>query len=105
MPRPQRVAGATERACLESPARTSAESLARDVQLGGFPHVDRHRRTLSRYEIEAPQVLPLRRRRLVADQSVDERREVLVQLLLVEGDLADRHVDDAELVRPELHLA
>src|SRR5437773_1761962 len=81
------------------------EGLARDVQLGGFPHVNRHRRTLRRNEIEAAQVLPLRCCRLVANQRVDQRREVLVQLSLVERDLADRDVDDAELVGPELHLA
>src|SRR6266849_6332606 len=79
--------------------------LARGVELRGFLDVDRDRGPLGGGEIERAQVLTLRGRRLVSDQRVHQRREVLVQLTRVERHLADGSVDDAELVGPELDLA
>src|SRR6266446_5125878 len=79
--------------------------LARAVELCRFLDVDRNRRPLHRRQVEGAQVLSLRRRRLVADQRVDEGCEVLVQLVRVERNLADWCVDDAELVGAKLDLA
>src|SRR5438445_4923065 len=84
---------------------TTGARLGRGVQLGGFPYVNGYGRPLGRDQVEAAQVLALRSGRLVADQRVHQRREVLVQRALVERHLADGHVHDAELVGPELHLA
>src|SRR6266566_3357920 len=80
-------------------------NLAGCVQLGRFLHVHRDGWPLHRRQEERAQVLAFRCRRLIADQRVDERRQVLVQLLGVERDLADRDVDDPELVSAELDLA
>src|ERR1700716_849845 len=81
------------------------EGSARSVELCRLFHVDRHRRTLRSGEEESAQVLALGNGRLVADQRVDQRGQVLMQLGRVEGDLADRGVHDPELVGPDLHLA
>src|SRR5229473_406640 len=61
--------------------------LARGVELRGFLDVDRDRGPLGGGEIERAQVLTLRGRRLVSDQRVHQRREVLVQLTRVERHL------------------
>src|SRR5882724_9266722 len=79
--------------------------LARRVELGRFLYIHGNSRALSRGQVERAEVLALRGCRLVADQRVDQGGQVLVQLLRVEGHLADRGVDDAELVGPELDLA
>src|SRR5260370_41751789 len=79
--------------------------LARRVELRRFLDVDRNRRPLRRRQVERAQVLSLRRRRLVADQRVHERRQVVVQLGRVERNLADGGVDDAELIGTNLDLA
>src|ERR1700686_1594082 len=55
------------------------ESLAAGVQLRRLFDVHRHRRALRRGDVESPQVLALRGRRLVPDQCVDQRRKVLMQ--------------------------
>src|SRR5450759_403707 len=80
-------------------------TLATGVELRRLFDVYRHRWSLRRGEEERPQVLALGGCRLVTNQRVDQRCQVLVQLVRVEGNLADRGVDDAELVGPELHLA
>src|SRR5713226_1202542 len=79
--------------------------LARRVELRRFLDVDRNRRPLRRRQVEGAQVLSLRRRRLVANQRVHERRQVLVQLSRVERNLADGGVDNAELIGTKLDLA
>src|SRR5256885_4325934 len=80
-------------------------NLAGRVELGRFLHVHRDGWPLRRRQEERAQVLAFRCRRLIADQRVDECRQVLVQLLGVERDLADSDMDDPELVRAELDLA
>src|ERR1700737_3331197 len=72
--------------------------LAAGVELCRLFHVDRDRWPLRRREEEGAQVLTLGGRRLVADQSVDQRGQVLVQLVGIERNLADRGVNDPELV-------
>src|SRR6266851_7279111 len=79
--------------------------LARRVELRRFLDVDRNRRPLRRRQVEGAQVLSLRRRRLVANQRVHERGQVLVQLSRVERNLADGGVDNAELIGTKLDLA
>src|SRR5260370_15935909 len=78
--------------------------LARGVELCRFLDVDRNRRPLRRRQVKGAQVLSLRRRRLVADQRVDEGCEVLVQLVPAERSIADCCLDDAELVAAKLDL-
>src|SRR5581483_9749961 len=79
--------------------------LARYVELCRFLHVHRDGGALRGRKKQGPQVLSLGRRRLVADQRIDQGRQVFVQLPVVERNLADRRMDDAELVGPELDLA
>jgi len=52
--------------------------------------------------VERAQILALRARRLGAHDCVDQRAEVLQNLLLVEADLADRHVITPVFVEAEL---
>src|SRR6267143_4863965 len=54
--------------------------LARRMELRRFLYIHGDCRPLRRRQVEGPQVLALRRRGLVADQRVDQRRQVLVQL-------------------------
>src|SRR5207245_11040484 len=72
--------------------------LGRRVELRCFLDVDRNRRPLRRRQVERAQVLAFRRRRLVADQRVDEGCEALVQLAGRERNLADGPLDDSGLV-------
>ena len=58
--------------------------LTAGVELGRLLDIYRDRRALRGGEVERTKVLPLRRGRLVSDQRVHERAQVLLQLLVIE---------------------
>src|SRR5258708_694896 len=66
--------------------------------------IDLHARTHGRADRDLLDVSALRARRLRLHDRIDERLDVVLQLLLREAGLADAGLDDAGLLDTELHF-